>query len=192
MDFGDVRYIRESLRALPKPTIPAKTSGQLLVVASREAARRRRRASLPTFVKDLWSGVSLWFDNLMRPVALPFAGGLVSALLLFAALAPSLTVQRVVTGDVPTGLSTTATLESSISYNLSDSEIAIDVVIDEHGRVVDYTIPPGEDWARNPDLVRNIENTLLLTKFVPATLFGQPAATKARITLRRSQMEVRG
>ena len=192
MGFENMQHLRENLRALPRLVIPPKTSGRLLVTASREAARRRRHATLPLLIKGWWSAIALWCDNLMRPAALPLAGGLASAVLLFSALVPSLTVQRVVSGDVPTGLSTTATLASSISYNLGDRDITIDVSIDEYGRVIYYTIPHDASWAQDPALLRNVENTLLLTRFTPATLFGQPVAGRTRITLRRSQMEVRG
>jgi hypothetical protein len=192
MNPVDVGQVSQKLRALPKPHAPSELVDRLRVLASREASRRRSRSSLSALFAHLRSELFLRIDNLMKPVAVPFAGGIISALLLFAALAPSLAVPTVIVGDIPTNLSTQATLASSLSFQLSDDDIVVDVSIDERGRITDYTIPSGQAWAQDANLVRSLENTLLLTKFTPATMFGQPASGKTRITLRRSQMEVRG
>lgn len=191
MNPVDVGQVRRKLRALPKPHAPSELVSRLRVLASREASRRRSRSSWAALLRHVRSELFLCIDNLMKPVAVPFAGGLVSALLLFAALAPSLAVPIVVVGDVPTNLSTQATLASSLSFTLSDDDIVVDVSIDERGRMTDYTPVPGQAWAHDANLIRSLENTLLLTKFTPATMFGQPASGKIRITLRRSQVEVR-
>lgn len=192
MNPVDIGRVSRKLVALPRHRAPSEIVGRLQVLASREASRRRSRSSFSAFLRHVRSELFLRVDNLMKPVAVPFAGGLISALLLFAALAPSLAPPNVVVGDVPTNLSTQATLASSWSFTLSDDDIVVDVSIDEYGRMTDYTIPSGQDWARDANLVRSLENTLLLTKFTPATKFGQPASGRTRITLRRSQMEVRG
>lgn len=184
--------VGEALGRLPRRNAPREVTDRLRVLASREASRRRSRSSFPALVAHLRDELRLRVDNLMRPVAVPFAGGLVSAMLLFGALAPALTVQRVVRGDVPTNLSTQASLASSISFDLIDSDLIVDVAIDEQGRVASYSIPTDQSWAHDTALVRSVENTLLLTRFTPATFFGQPATGKIRITLRRSQVEVRG
>lgn len=180
------------LRHLPRRTPPPRLRTQLEVMASREAQRRRRRTSLRAFVQYCREEVSLLVNNLMRPLAVPAAGGVVSALVLFSSIAPSLAVNRIVASDVPTGLSTEATLVSSFSFNLSEDEVVIDVVIDEQGRVAGYSVPPGQAWTRNPSMVKNLENTLLCTKFTPATFFGVPQHGKTRITLRRSHVDVPG
>lgn len=187
---------RHGLRALPRLEAPPELAARLRITGSREALRRRRLASLPAFFAYVKQEVSHQIDNLMRPFAVPFAGGLVSSLLLFGMLAPSLTVYPLAGIDVPTGLSTEASLQSSFALELASSNITevivVDVFVDEQGKVVDYWLPQGQNWAKNPMLVRNLENTLLTTKFTPATFFGQPAAGRTRISLRRSQVEVRG
>ena len=49
-----------------------------------------------------WAGrVQLVFENLMRPMALPFAGGVLSALVMFAMLVPSLAFPHNFRNDVP-------------------------------------------------------------------------------------------
>ena len=180
------------LRQLPQRGPPPQLSAQLEVMASREAQRRRRRTSLRAVLRYWREEAALLVDNLMRPLAVPAAGGVVSALVLFLSIAPSLAVNRVVAADVPLSFATEATLVSSFSFDLSEDEVVIDLVIDEQGRVAGYSLPPGQAWSGNPDIVRNLENTLLCTKFAPATFFGVPQHGKTRITLRRSHVEVRG
>ena len=182
----------DPLRALPKLDPPLELRDRLLVLASKEALRRRRRMNLRSRFAYWGEFASLFFNNLMRPYAVPFAGGLASAFVLFAMIAPTLQVNRQVTGDVPAPISTEASLESSFSFNMSDHDIVVEVQIDEQGRVTGYTIPHGQSWVSNPALLRSLEGTLMMTKFTPATFFGQPATGKTRITLRRSRLDVQG
>jgi hypothetical protein len=83
-------------------------------------------------------------------------------------------------------------LDSSVSFSLGQSDIVLDVFIDDEGRVMDYTIPAGHGWARDPEMIRNVANTLLCTRFKAATWFGKKAAGRTRIRLTTSHMEVRG
>ena len=182
----------DPLRALPKLNPPRELRDRLLVLASQEALRRRRHMSFRSWFTYWRESAGLFFDNLMRPYAVPFAGGLASALVLFALIAPTLQVKRQITDDVPAPISTEASLESSFSFNMTDQDIVVDVQIDEQGRITGYTIPHGQNWVSNPALLRSLENTLLMTKFTPATFFGQPATGKTRITLRRSRVDVQG
>jgi hypothetical protein len=184
--------LNQPLRALPSLAPPRELADRLLVLASKEALRRRRRVSFRSWLAYCQESVALFFDNLMRPYAVPFAGGLFSAIVIFAVLGPYLHTNRQVSSDEPTPLFTEASLESSFSFNMTGEDVIVDLQIDGQGRVVGYSIPRGQGWASNPALLRNLENTLLLTKFTPATFFGQPALGKTRITLRRSHLDVRG
>ncbi len=181
------------LRALPRLDPPPEFTTRLRILGSREALRRRRFVSpgaLWAFVREEIFARS---DDLLRPVAMPAAGGLATAVLLFGMIAPSLTVNRAPANDVLAAFSTEASLESSFSVSFTNIDVmVVDVFVDAQGKIVDYSIPEGQNWAKNPMLVRNLETTLLYTKFTPATYFGQPSAARTRITLLRSQLEVRG
>jgi len=173
-----------SLRSLPARIPPNQLTTRLRVMASRERARRLRHAAGP------FDYLRIWADNLMRPLALPFAGGLVSAIVLFSMLVPGLpSISRTAfaDSDVPTILYTEASLKSPLPFGLHDDEIIIDLLIDEEGCVIDYTLPPG---PMNPAIRRNIENNLLFARFNPATTFGR--AMPARLRFRLSQIEVKG
>ncbi|MEZ5353302.1 MAG: hypothetical protein R2762_11750 [Bryobacteraceae bacterium] len=174
-------------------TPPRDLSTKLHVLASREALRRRRRASVEAFLTHLREEASLVFDNLMRPYAVPAMGGVLSTLVLFGVLAPYLSVNLRIERDVPTALATPAALESAFFMSLDESgEIVIDVSIDEQGRIIGYTLPRDQRWTKDPALVRNIETALLGTRFTPATVFGKPASGRTRLTLRRSHVDVQG
>jgi|SRR5687768_14557659 len=180
-----------SLRSLPVRIPPTHLTDRLRVMASREALHRRRHSSLRALLTWWAESVMLTFNNLMKPVAVPFAGGIISALILFAVLAPGFAIQRPV-HDVPSTIFTEPSVQTFFHPPESDEDMVVEVWIDGSGRVIDYSIPQGQQWADDPSIVRSVENTLLCTKFTPATLFGQPASGKTRITFRRSNLEVRG
>jgi len=181
----------KALRSLPRYSPPAYVSARLRIAASRERVRLMRRSSLKAWLGSIDERMSLFFQNLMKPFAVPVVGGLASAVILFAALAPNLIVQRHMSGDVPSTLATSPILQSSMSFGLSEQDIVVDLIIDDQGRVVDYSLPDTKTVV-DPELLRGLQETLLYTKFVPAKLFGQPASGRTRITLRRSQLDVKG
>ena len=187
------RQTRAMLRQLTGAAMPPELAGRLRVVASHERERRLARFDWATRLENLGERLRLFTDNLMRPLALPFAGGLVSAVMLFSMLVvPQFSGNAVVSDDVPTMLTTEATVKSALSFGLADDDIVVDVLVDESGRMLDYWVPDGQQWAADPQLRRSIEKTLVCTQFTPATMFGQPASGKLRITLRRSHVEVKG
>jgi hypothetical protein len=195
MPYREFDPLAETLRALPPRVAPGELTDRLRVLASQESLRRRRRSSLRALLSWWRESLSLFFNNLMKPVAVPMFGGLVSTIILFSVLAPSYPIQRPVTGDVPSPIFTEPMVRSSLSLPAPDENIVVDVWIDEQGRVLDYSIPGGQPWASDPSLVRSVENTLVHpgTRFTPATVFGQPASSKLRVIFsRRSQVDVRG
>jgi hypothetical protein len=193
MNFSNGGDLQRALRSLPAHTPPVDFSVKMRVVASRERVRGKRRSSFRNWWE--WTRERCWLtvQNLMKPVALPFAGGLVSALALFAMMAPGLVVNREIAQDVPSNLATNPVLKSSFVYGIQpeEADIVVDLLIDNEGRVMDYSIPV-EFGSMDPELLRGLQSTLLYTKFTPATVFGKPAAARTRITLRRSKMDVIG
>lgn len=186
--------LRDALKSAPRHIPPAELSMNLRVLASRERARQAVRANWQARTADWRGSIRVWVDNMMRPFAIPFAGGLASAFLLFGMLAPSFA--RVYTpsnDDVPAGWYTGATLDTLGPFGLADDTIILDVTIDDQGRMVDYSLPGGKPgpW-KDEALRRMIVNNLLFTRFTPANFFGQPTYGKLRVTLRRSQVDVRG
>jgi hypothetical protein len=68
----------------------------------------------------------------------------------------------------------------------------MDVVLDDRGRVVDYTIISA-GYLPDASSRRKLENLLVFqTTFIPATSFGQPTASTIRLWLSSSRIDVKG
>lgn len=187
------QQVRMTLRRMPQAKAPDGLSFRLRVLASRELARTRAMGASGSQAALWIDRFRLWAENLMRPLAIPFAGGLVSTMVLFSILLPAFTPLAIThPNDIPTALTTDPMLMSAVSFGFGDEEVAVDLVIDEQGRMVNYTLATVPPWAKDPEMRRAIENTLLFTQFRPATIFFRPATAKVRITLRRSAVDVKG
>lgn len=185
--------IRTSLRQLPRHPIRSDLVLELRIAASREAARRRTIYGFANRIKTWQAGFALWANNLMRPLAVPAMGGLASAVVLFSMVMTNFQgIVRAHEQDVPTVLYTVASLRSSMDLALGADEIAVDVFVDEQGRVIDYAFPSGYGQVNTPVFRRSLENSLLFTSFHPATTFGRPTSGWVRVSFRRSQIQVNG
>jgi Putative zinc-finger len=181
--------IREKLQSLPHHLPPPELTTRLRVVASKvraEAGASPWRRWLDRFEFSL--------RNLMRPLALPAAGGLCSAIFLFSTFVPmfkSTFIMSSLTGDVPTVLTTQPSLKDIAPVAFSGGDAVVYLQLDDRGRIVNFTIvnAPGQ---QSEMLRRRIENSLLFTEFWPATTFGKPVAGTIRISFRNSSIDVRG
>jgi hypothetical protein len=146
---------------------------------------------------DWRTSFRLWSQNLMRPLAIPTAGGFLSAVVLFCLLpigmiSPSLALSVATITDVPTALYTDATVKSISPVGFTDEDVVVELTIDDQGRILSYTIPDCPHSVKCPGLRRNIESSLLFTQFTPATTFGQPMSGKVRLSFRNSSINVKG
>lgn len=183
--------LREKLRSLPKCVPPADLTTRLRVVASKVRMESLGGAS-PW--RRWWDRVELSLRNLMRPLALPAAGGLCSAVFLFSTFVPMFdsTFALSASGDVPTMLTTQPMLKFMAPVAFANSSDAVvDLQLDDQGQIVDFTIvsAPG---GQSETLRRNIENSLVFTEFWPATTFGRGVAGTIRISFRNTRIDVRG
>jgi hypothetical protein len=181
--------LAQMLRGLRPRVPPPGLTTSLRVLASRE--RRRMGAA--------WGDrLRLFATNLMRPLALPFAGGVCSAVVLFSMwLVPTYPVRGEGSFDVPTMLTTQATVRGTGPIGATGDDVIVDVIVmpnsDGYGRMVDYTVVSPHGAPVDEALRRNIENRLLFTEFTPATAFGQPTASRIRLYLQRSShIDVKG
>lgn len=182
-------HLRGMLRTLPTPVPPQSLISRLRVTASHERARRLTRITWTAWFRDLSGRVTLMIDNLMRPLALPFAGGLLSALCLFGILMPTLLFQYNLRDDVPTAFYTEASLSRIAPAGFMDDETVIELTINERGQVTDFSVPSGKmDHA----LQLQLANLVVFSRGAPATLFGQPTSGKVLVSFRRSHIVVRG
>jgi hypothetical protein len=185
--------LRAALHNLPAAKAPSRLTAMLRVAASRERVRRLEHAGTWAGIAAWGGRAGLWADNLMRPLALPFAGGVLSALILLGLLVPTFYVRQNGIKDVPFGLSTDAAVKAMSPFGFVDEDVCVIVRVNEQGRMIDYSIPGGQVLLKDPDLRRGIENALLFAEFTPARNgLGQPVSGPIRLYLRRSQVVVRG
>src|SRR4051812_22804834 len=184
--------VRTTLRSLKPTPAPAELTAKLRVMASHDRQRRLARASWSARWQDIQGRLELALDNMMRPLALPFAGGLVSSMMIFGLLVPSLTFQHVFAdealftyadGEVvmmaPNGTYTSVP-ESENAPRIQRADVAppetanvVDLMVDPTGRVSNWSLVQGE---LTPDLV----NIIMLGQFNPATNMGVPIHSKIR------------
>lgn len=177
VEFEGAQWQRVALRSLATPAVPAKLSANLRVIASHERSRQLTRITWSARLEALRDQLTLQFENMMKPVALPIAGGLISALLMFGVLIPSVSYARIKTIEPPSPVFTEPDgqvvgegefprLESATLPSASGKVVVL-LIIDDHGRVRGYHVTQG---AMTPE----VQNFILFSLFTPATMFGQP------------------
>jgi hypothetical protein len=184
--------LNRTLRSLPARFPPPGLSTALRVLSSREAARRRFATGerLAGLVERLRFSAGI----MVRPLALPMAGGLFSAVVLFSmCVVPAYPLRVHDSFDVPTVLTTGPAVRGMVPIGVaSGGDAVVEITIDEHGRMVDYKVVSGAEILGDPTLRRRLENTLLFTQFIPATAFGMPTTSTVRLSLSFSQVDVKG
>ena len=179
--------VSQVLRSLPARVPPANLRTSLRVMASRERQRILARQI------DWRDRVNLFVTNLMRPLALPLAGGVFSTVALFGmCITPMYPLRADDSSDVPTGLITEAAVKMTAPIGGSCGEVVVDVIVDEAGRMVDYKIVSGFNVLTTAQVRRSLENRLIFTEFKPMTQFGQPMSGKLRVYFRNSEIDVKG
>ena len=185
--------IGESLRSLSLKIPPEALRTSLRVIASRERQRRLERRSLASMLHTWRESAQLFFDNVVLSLALPAAGGVFSTVVLFSMfVVPAYPLLSSGTADVPTILNTPVAVKSMAPFSVGDTDVVVDVVVDEQGRMMDYAIVAGASVLANPLMRRRLENALLFSNFTPATSFGQPMMSKMRLWFHSSRIDVRG
>ena len=209
----DNRALRAALKGLRNSAKPSGLTTSLRILASRERRRAAERRSVGAFYRAWRERTRLMVHNLMQPLAVPLAGGVFSAVVLFGAwVVPAYPVLAHNGTDVPTNLSTSASVKFTSPIGMSNADIVVDVLIDEQfviappvgtqsadilvdvlideqGRMLEYSVVSGTLDAVSR---RSLENMLMFTEFVPATAFGQPGVGRLRVWLNRSRVDVKG
>jgi hypothetical protein len=194
--FEALRNMHAGLRYMAHPPVPSGLTARLRVAASHDRARRASRVSLSARVRDWAGNLRLFSDNLMRPFAVPVTGGLFTALLLFSIVMPSLTFRRSVGYEPPiavltdpegeivgAGLREWVRLESG-DATISGNEVSLVLLIDERGHVQDYYLSGGE-------LTYEMKSLILLSRFTPATIYGQPTWGLKQVVFQHSNLRLR-
>jgi hypothetical protein len=189
-DAYEERESAESLSALMRHLSsvqpPAHLGMRIRLAISRESSRRR------------WTRWRLHLDNLMRPLAVPAAGGVLAAVMSFLTLMGSVGMTpRMFAEDVPLAFFDKAFVaipEMSIPSPFSVTEETVVLAfIDGDGDVYDFRVISNDGRRLNAKLTAELASALVTTRFEPAMSFGRPVPGTMLITLRPAdRVEVRG
>jgi hypothetical protein len=174
------------MRHLSEVQPPTGLPTRIKLAVSRESAPRR------------WSRWKLHLDNLMRPLAVPAAGGFLAAVTSFMILIGSVGMgPRMFAEDVPLSFFDKAFVaypEMSMPSPFSISEETVVLAfIDGDGNVYDFRVISNDGRRTHPKLAAELASALVTTRFEPAMSFGRAVPGTLLITFRPAdQVEVRG
>jgi predicted anti-sigma-YlaC factor YlaD len=138
--IGQIRAVRSSLNNLSQPVPPSSLRTRLRVAASQE--RRTVLEADGSRWQRAWSNWKFRVNQWMRPLTIPATGGVLSSVLLFGALALTIsTTTRGVTYEVP------VMFEDHMDANLVPTELRSSVVltlnVDGKGHITEYAVQDG-------------------------------------------------
>ncbi len=174
------------MRHLSAVQPPAELKTRIKLAVSRESSPR------------FWSRWKLHLDNLMRPLAVPAAGGLVAAVTSFLILMGSVGMgPRMFAEDVPLAFFDKAFVaypEMSMPTPFSVTEETLVLAfIDGEGDVYDFKVITDDGSGLHPKLKAELASALVTTRFEPAMSFGRPVPGTMLITFRPADsVDVRG
>jgi hypothetical protein len=207
---------RAILRKMAQAPVPADLAARLSVLASHERERQLARVSLGVRVRRMAAKIDLAFENLMRPAALPVTGGLVSALLLFGLMVPTLSFAHKTTGheshadDVSEQLSRRDIFPATFPtgqlvtnpYGQTDDDDdslriePVDSMPSDFLNIVDLTIDETGrvvDWTVVKGVITaDMKSVILLSTFQPATNMGMATSGKIRMVQFAPSVTVHG
>ena len=136
--FDQVVLVRTAMGQMSQPAVPAQLQTELKVIASRERAEvLRTRGSRWRAVWERWK---FSLNDLMRPLALPATGGLLSSVALFGMFVLTFgTTAARSSYDIPLcGVSNSeATL---VPVELRSHSVTLNMTFDSSGRIGDYNV----------------------------------------------------
>jgi Putative zinc-finger len=177
---AEVRSLRAGLKSLPEKGVSALLGTRLRVIASRERSRQALRRNLTARLAELRSRAKLVFDNLLRPVAVPAAGGMLASFLCFGVIVDTLHYHPEWQDDIPVGLYTQVALDDASPFSVNGNDVMVQLTIDKNGEVSDFEVPQG---TGSPDQLREIGNLVLYSSFTPATHDGQRVTGKILVNI---------
>ncbi len=185
---SEVRSMLSGLKHLPALHVPPILTTRLQILASRERSRLLARRDFKAFLKDIGSRARLFFDNLLKPFAVPAAGGILASMLCFGVIVDTLHVVPDWDNDMPLGLFTEVTIDEPSPFSCNGRDVMVQLTVDSGGHVTDFALP--QDRNPLPDELLEIGNAVQFTSFTPAMRFGQPVSSKRLLLI--SHISIKG
>jgi hypothetical protein len=177
---AETRSLRTGLKSLPSMSVSPLLQMKLRVIASRERSRQELRRTVATRFAEFRSKLKLTFDNLLKPIAVPAAGGMLASFLCFGVIVDTLHVYPEWQNDIPVGLYTQVAIDDVSPFACEGKDVIVQLTIDQNGTVSDFEVPQG---SGSPEEMREIGNLVLYSSFVPATAFGQRVTGKVLVNI---------
>lgn len=189
------RLLASHLANVERVAPPAGLALRIRVQASRE---RTPWAS----AVQLWKRAHLVSQNILKPLAVPATGGLLTAIAIFVLVVQGLLVGmpigRVAADDLPLDLVQPASLESLAPFPVPDiggpdgransGGLLLEATLNAQGEVLFYKILSG---PTDVAVERQIDQVLLFSRFRPQLGFGRPMGG-GRVLLSFNEVHVRG
>jgi hypothetical protein len=174
------------MRHLSEVQPPAELRTRIRLAVSRESTPR------------YWSRWKLHLNNLMRPLAVPAAGGFLAAVTSFMILIGSVGMgPRMFAEDVPLAFFDKAfvaypEMSTPTPFSVTEETVVL-AFIDGDGDVYDFRVISNDGRRPHPKLAAELASALVTTRFEPAMSFGRPVPGTLLITFRPAdQIYVRG
>lgn len=140
--FEELSALRCSLRRLSAPRVPARLSASLRVLASRE--RQIQQENHGSRLEQRFENWRFRWNQLMRPLAIPATGGLLSSLILFGTLVLTMGTSSPVAADAEPLLSYPAPIKAQlIPVELRSREVTLTMTLDGMGQLRKYAVADG-------------------------------------------------
>jgi hypothetical protein len=198
---GDCRRELERYRVLASHLARVEPVLAPVDLAMRIRVQTSRKRSWWMGASDLWARARLMSQNILKPLAFPATGGVLTAIAVFLFVTQGMLVGLPVGGgadDLPLNLVQPAELESLAPFPLADigesdghasgGALLLEATLDAQGQVVYYKILYG---PTNAAVQRQIDQILLFSRFRPQSEFGRPMGG-GRVLLNFSEVRVRG
>jgi hypothetical protein len=179
--YERLESVGSMLQSFAVPMPPPQLSTQIRSAISIEAARQAE----PNW---RWNRFKMQLGDLMRPLAVPAIGGVVSALLLVSTLLSTFWMTpSVYADDIPVKFLNNAFLSEPVMKMRSpfrvDRDFTVLAYVDANGEVYDFEVAGEEPLDLH--CRGQIGNALLMSQFEPAMNFGQPMLGKVVILFQR-------
>lgn len=174
--IDELSAVRSTLRDLPERVGPARLRTNLLVIASRE-----RKAIRSSRLERLWTRWKFRINEIMRPFTIPATGGVLSSLLLFSALAFTIsTTTRGVGYEVP--VQYTDNFDPTLVPVELQSSVVLTMSLDGKGRITEYAVRDGSSSFVG-DTSRLQYNNIALPEFRSVLAMAQPVTRDISISV---------
>jgi len=170
-------------------------------LAMKIRVRASRKRSWWMGASEFWARTRLISQNILKPLAFPATGGVLTAIAVFLFVTQGMLVGLPVSADaddLPLNLVQPAELESLAPFPIADiggtdghaseGALLLEATLDAQGQVVYYKILSG---PTNAAVQRQIDQVLLFSRFRPQSEFGRPMGG-GRVLLNFSEIRVRG